>query len=524
MKSKTVPLLFVLAAAVLGAVFFITRRVVVSGEKSLTRAKIVTPKSSSSSGSETDSHSSGVESEKYETFVPLYSGETLISTLTIDINNDGYDDEVIIVRKSNSQNLWIVAAPIDPESGFYERLEPIKTEFTRTRTFSYSGMDVTGEHKNALIYQGLADDGNYIMKIYLCTTERGSSKLENIGDFSCDGTVFIQQTERSESYALAMSKGESFSVWVYKSDKPEGENAEDAAKAGNTVGQNQIQQEYKWNPASQKYELSREIKVTAGRLAATELSRIQDGTVETFASFLDGLWYKTSNTDGNIRYLYFNFDNNEIVQLYRDTQEVYEWEDSKLRHNGIYLTAVNADIMNLHRRFDIALVNTDEIKITLRDDINLVISENTLWDGNYKKMSLQGTFEDAAEKTEEDIYLRELKAAGAWTTADSAVSVSFGDYTFKAKTEVLEETGVYSVCKIGTYDVIMFRSDFENSLFGETYSMSFGTKTVTETVKRKTVEKVVTDYDTITFTPVKITSTDCFAAEGKSYTFARESQ
>ena len=494
MKSKTVLVLFVIAAALIAGVFFISQKVMSKDAKSSTRARIVTPKSSTSANSENESSSSSFESEKYETFVPLYSGETLISALTIDINNDGYDDEVIIVRRANSQNLWIVVAPIDPDTGFYERLDPIKTEFTRTRTFSYSGMDVTGEHKNALIYQGLADDGNYIMKIYLCSTEHGKSKLENIGDFTCDGTVFIQQTERSESYALAMSKGESFSVWVYKSDKAENAAGEASSDGKNTVGQNQIQQEYKWNSSNQKYELAREIKVTAGHLAATELSRIQDGTTETFASFLDGLWYKTSNSDGNIRYIYFNYGENEIVQLYRDIQEVYEWEDSKLRHNGIYLTAVNADIMTLHRRFDIALVNTDEIKITLRDDINLVISENTLWDGNYKKMSMQSAFGESSEATEENVFVKELKAAPFWTTADAAVSVSFSDFTFNIKTEVLEESGVYSVGKIGTYDIIMFRSDSENSLFGETYSMTFGTKTITENVnlihsRRKCNEK-----------------------------------
>ena len=522
MKSKTVPLLFVLAAAILAAVFFISRRFVVSGDKSLTRAKIVTPKSYSSTGSENDLHSSSLESEKYETFVPLFSGETLISTLTIDINSDGYDDEVIIIRKAGSQNLWIVAALIDPETGFYERLDPIQTEFTRTRTFSYSGMDVIGDHQNALVYQGLADDGNYIMKIYLCTTEHNRSKLENIGDFSCDGTVFIQQTERSESYALAMSKGESFSVWVYKSDKPE--NSEGEAAAKNSVGQNQIQQEYKWKPVNRKYELAREIKVTAGRLAATELSRIQDGTVETFASFLEGLWYKTSNSDGNIRYIYFNYDNNEIVQLYRDTQEVYEWEDSKLRHNGIYLTAVNADIMTLHRRFDIALVNTDEIKITLRDDINLIISENTLWDGNYKKMNMESAFGDATEQGEENEFLKILRQGALWQTADSSVAIKFSDFGYSLTTEVLEENGIYSVSKIGTYNVLTFRSDFDNSVMGTAYSLSFGTKTITETVKRQTVERTVIDYDTIIFTPVKVTSTDCFAAEGRTYTFTREAQ
>ena len=521
MKSRTVPVLFVLAAALIAGVFFISKKMLTKEDKSSTRARIVTPKSSASANSENETSPSSIESEKYETFVPLYSGETLISTLTIDINNDGYDDEVIIVRKASSPNLWIVAALIDSDSGFYERLEPIETQFTRTRTFSYMGMDVTGEHKNALVYQGLADDGNYIMKIYLCAEQRGISYLRNIGDFSCDGTVFIQQTERSESYALAMSKGESFSVWVYKSDTPqtsEGDNSK------SSVGQNQIQQEYKWNPGSQKYELAREINVTAGRLAATELSRIQDGTVETFADFLEGLWYKTSNTDGNIRYMYFNYADNEIIQLYKDIQEVYEWEDSKLRHNGIYLTAVNADIMNLHRRFDIALVNTDEIKITLRDDINLIISENTQWDGNYKKMSLQETFGDFAAATEKGVYQKELQKGDAWTTADATVTLNFSEFTYSLLNGGLTETGIYSVEKIGSYNVIQFRSDSDGSILGETYSMEFGTKVITETVKRKTVEKIVTDFDVITFTPVKLTSTDCFAVEGRSYVLSRNAQ
>ena len=50
----------------------------------------------------------------------------------------------------------------------------------------------------------------------------------------------------------------------------------------------------------------------------------------------------------------------------------------------------------------------------------------------------------------------------------------------------------------------------------------FGEKTVTEKVKKKTVEKTVTDYDTIIFTPVKITTTDCFATEGRIFTLTRK--
>ena len=181
--------------------------------------------------------------------------------------------------------------------------------------------------------------------------------------------------------------------------------------------------------------------------------------------------------------------------------------------------------MNLHRRFDIALINTDEIRITLRDDINLLISESTLWDGNYKKMSLQASFGDSAESNVANEFSRELKKEKSlWTNADSTLSISFGDCTYTLQNSGLSETGVFSVGKIGSYDIIQFRSDFENSVLCEAYSMTFGTKTVTETVRRKTVEKVVTDYDTITFAPVKLTSTDCFATEGKTYILTREMQ
>ena len=93
MKTKTIPLLFLFIALILGGVFFLTRKVFTNKKDTSIRAKVVTPKSSVSEEVETEKWSSAVETEKYETFVPLISGETLISTLTIDLNNDGYDDD-----------------------------------------------------------------------------------------------------------------------------------------------------------------------------------------------------------------------------------------------------------------------------------------------------------------------------------------------------------------------------------------------------------------------------------------------
>ena len=517
MKTKSITLIFLIVALLLGAGFMASKKFIIKSEKTTTRAKIVTPKGSQSSENEADldRQNSGFNSENYDTFIELLPSETLINTLTIDFNNDGYDDEVITVRKLGSEVFTIIPGLFNPETADYDRLEDIPTSISRIRTFSLSGMDLTGDHRNALIYQGVADDGNYVMQLFLWESQNDNEiegELIKIGDFTSDGTIFIQQIERSDSYELSLSRGESFSVWVYESEKIEDEK-------GNIVaGQNQIQREYKWNSVTKMYELANEIKVTAGKLAANELSRIQDGTVETFAAFLDGLWYKTSSDDGVLRYIYFNYDKLEIILLQSDSQEVYEWDNSKLRHNGIYLYTVNSDITNLQRRFDILLTSVEEIKITLYDSIGLVIKESSVWDGQYKKLSLQSSIEET-EVEEKNNYIAALEAQPLWTTTDGMNTLSLKDHRYTFTFDGMQEQGVYSVMKIGSYNVLQLRSTSFDSTLNQTYAMEFGTKVVTETVKKQTVEKTVIDYDTIIFTPVKINPTDCFATDGRSYTF-----
>ena len=506
--------MFIIIAILLGAGFLASKKIITKKDNTAVRAKIVTPKGSQTSDADNDSDrvNSDFNSENFDTFIALRSNETLINTITIDFNNDGYDDEVITVRKTGSENFTIVPGLFNPETADYDRLEDIPTSISKIRTFSLSGMDLIGDHCNSLIYQGVADDENYVMQIFLW--EPDEDKILKIGDFVSDGTIFIQQTERSDSYQLSLSKGESFSVWVYESEKVIDENGKIVA------GQNQIQKEYKWNAGSKKYELANEIKVTAGKLAANELSRIQDGTVETFAAFLDGLWYKTSNDDNVIRYIYYNYENREIILLQSDVQEVYEWEDSKLRHNGIYLYTVNSDITNLQRRFDLLLISVDEIKITLYDSIGLIIKESSEWDGQYKKMSLQSSFEEP-EDEEKNRYLLELEGDTLWSTVDGLNTISLNDSRYTFLFDDMQEEGLYSMMEIGSYNVLALRATSFNTVLNQFYALEFGTKTITETVKKKTVEKTVTDYDTITFTPVKITPTDCFATDGKVYTFTR---
>ncbi|MCQ2597223.1 MAG: pallilysin-related adhesin [Treponema sp.] len=504
MKTKLVSVIFVLAVAALGVFFFFFRNRAESESDISKQAKIINPKFSETVKSESEHSEASFDQESFTSFIPLSGTETLISTLIFDFDNDTYEDQVIVVRKADSSYLWLVIGLYDPATKNYDRVKDIQTNISKTGTFTYSNLDVIGNHTQALIYQGVEDSGDYVMNIFRCEGTGLTAEIENVGSFASDGTVFIQQTERSESYELAISNGESFSVWVYSSDKKEGEDEKKSAT-------NQIQTEYRWNSFSKKYEFNRSTTVTASRLAARELSRIQDGTIETFAAFMDGLWYKTSNTDNTIRYLSFNYPEKEIIFLNGDTEEVYYWEDSKLRHNGIYLTTTNSIISSLQRRFDIMLVGVDEIRVTVRDDVKMIIGEGSLWDGNYKKISSDFSFSQNVKT----VPFSQKVTSKKWVSSDGLMSLVFDGYNYSVTSGIDSEKGIFSIFSVDKDNVLQLRTTEGWSDFGTDYSLSFGTKVITETVKRKTVEKIVTDEDALILTPVKVTPKECYPTDGR---------
>ena len=516
MKTKLVAVLFAVVIAGLAVVFYFSKNKSDPEVTVTNQAKIVNPKYKKETQTDVQINEDNFETESFTSLVDLAPTETLISTLVCDLDGDTYDDQIVVVRKADSRYLFVVVGIYNTESKRYERIADIDTGIGKTGTFAYSVLDVIGNHSQALIYQGYDDKDDYILNIFLCNKNENDVELLNIGTFESDGTVFVQQTERSESYELAISNGESFSVWVYSSDKKEAEEG-DSNPPKQNAGLNQIQAEYKWNPLTMQYEFSRSTTVSAGHLAAKELSRIQDGTVETFADFMEGLWYKTSNTDNTIRYLYFNYADKEVIFLSDDAEESYVWEDSKLRHNGIFLTTSNSIITSLVRRFLITLVNVDEVRISVRDEISMNISESSLWDGSYKKTPSSYTFGN------EDPYkgVNEFSAkitVRQWQE-DENITLSFDGVKYSAGAGEAVESGVYSIFKVADDFVVQFRPLSDYRVLEKEYMMVFGTKVIEETVKKKKVEKIVVDEDSLIFTPVKITPTEVFLQDGKVIDF-----
>lgn len=522
MKTKIVAVLFSLMIIGLGAFFFYSKTHKNKISENTKQAKIITPKRVSEEQAAEAASENSFDSETFTSFISLRPSETLISTLILDFDNDTFDDQIIVVRKAGDQQLYIITGIYNKDTDTYERVSEIPTEISKTGTFSYSTMDVIGNHTQSLIYEGIKDDGNSVMKIFSCQKKKDKIELVEIGNFVSDGTVFIQQAERNDYYEMNIANGESHSVWIYSSE-PQTENAEGDTKANSakSTGLNQIQTEYRYNPKTGRYEFNTSITVTAGRLAAKELSRVQDGTVETFANYLNGLWYKTSNTSGTMRYLFFDYEAQEIIFLNDDVEEVYNWENSKIRHNGIYVTTSNTIISSLHRRFDISLTNMDEIRAFIRDDVNLFIGENSLWDGTYKKASQSNFSLEQVKKA----GMREKIIKKLWIESLSDIRLTLSDKEYLATNKEGEkEEGLYAFIKIGDELVIQLRpnSGTGKVLDDTDYSLKYGTKVIEETVKRVTTKKTVTDEGTMIMTPVRITPREFIETEGRILTFNLE--
>ncbi len=504
---------FIICMIVAVLAFTLVYRFAFYEEKDIVQPKSIKPFTGNSvDGSQTDS--SVDEMASMTSFIPLLPTETLISTISMDFDGDTLDDQIVAVRKSGSEFLYLIVGLYNSDTNSYDRSAEISTEITKDRTFFFTGLDVTGSHKNALVYQGVKNNGDYVMKIFHCVRRKNNMEINTIGDFISDGTIFIQQTDRTDAYENAQAWGAAFPVWVYSSDKADEKNE-------NSSVVSQVQTQYRWNYDEQKYVQTKQLVITGSKVAAKELQKIQNGNLSTFTNFLNGLWYK-KNSSGKPSYIYFNYETKEIIFLSDDTEGVYIWEDSNLRRSGIYITSINSIISSMKRRFDIMVTNMDEVYIHVNDNVGMLIKETNIWDGTYKKMSFQNTFGDEKKEILSDRYVEEFEKNDRWVDDEGNV------YTFKNNGYEIygakNGSGLFVIDTVAAFPVIQLCSRTPESGIHLSYAMKFQVDKVTvpSTRRNRPPEvKEVENTDIIHFYPVRISADNCYAVDGRSIRLVR---
>jgi hypothetical protein len=301
-------------------------------------------------------------------------------------------------------------------------MNEIETGILHEQSFSYSCMDMTGQHRNALVYSGLAGDGDFVMQIYLVSGRAPLVTLAIIGNFRTNGTIFVQQVDRYDAYEAARTAGASYPVWVYGQD------------SANPDSLDTVQTMYDWSASAGRYVMVSQRRVTEQRRSSTELARILGGGIEGIGAYLEGIWTKNSSDDGTRRDLYFNYTDKEITFFYEDIQEIYRWERNMVRRNGLYVTAINAAIANLQRQIDLNFTGLGEFSLRIQDDVRMNISESSLWNGSYRKLTEvaagTGDMTNSAAKRQAafKVLTETLLEKPAWKAPDGSI-LHFGPAT-----------------------------------------------------------------------------------------------
>jgi hypothetical protein len=439
-----------------------------------------------------------IQGSELVSLIPLRDNEILVETLNTDFDGDGYDDQVNAVRRrasgstASSGPITLIIGIYDPVTNLYRRVDEIDTGIAHEQSFSYNIMDMTGNHRNSLVYSGLAANGDYVMQVFLVAGTSPGVSVAIIGNFRTNGTIFIQQVDRYDTYEASRAAGASWPVWVYSQDIASGD------------AMDTVQTRYDWSPGAGRYVLGETRRVREQRHSSAELARIAAGGMDTLGPYLDGVWTQVNSIDQSERSVFFDYQGGELSFVYDDIQEIYVWSRNVLRRNGVYISAVNAAVANIQRQIEATLTGMGELSLRVQDDVRMNISENSLWDGAYRKV-LPGEADPGGAKRggAKDSVIALIAEKPTWTALDTGTGAAAGVLTFGPEPGTFvfaAAPGRYALQSFDRGTVIEFRD--VDALSG-TYAISVDEGTL---VLQKVVVHPGT-YAVTSATPLKFTST-----------------
>lgn len=396
------------------------------------------------------------DESKIQPLIMIGSDETFLQAITVDLDRDGAADQVCAVKKTSDQSILLIPGIQNPLTGEYARLDPINTSITQARTLVFYSLDLTGDRNNALVFSGMTQDNMQILAAYIPETDQnGNTSMMAIVNLRADGSITIQDVNRSDAYNLGLTQGESYPILTYNSDPDSPETLD------------QIERMYVWEKNLKRYIQKTETRVPGKKIETKLVNQLQSGNIDSFEQFLDGLWYTTAATGTDqSRSLFFDLENSEIVFYTESTEEVYIKESGAPRRYGMYITTRNNSISSIRRLIDIELTGIDEIRLKVVEDVKLKIAVASAWDGIYRKKSATGAATSASRASRPDNEGLFLPPLDAWKAEDGAILKTTRNRYILTR-GAAEESGSWAFLSVGGEPVLQMKADGEQkkSLF-----------------------------------------------------------
>jgi len=398
------------------------------------RTRIIVPASSGSLEAASALAEQMAYEDRYSLKVFLAEGEQSILVLNHNFDSDAIEEQVVAYRNLNDGEdpVYIAFIAYDERLRSYRRLWNAPTAAAMPGTVSMYTMDILGDRSSCIVITGMNRQGEHTMTVYRKNSgEDWTLPFRKIAEIQMDGSIAIQETERTGAYRQGIALGQPFVITAYGSD-PASENLLD-----------RIEISYEYSQARGIFGQTRISRVPGSQIEQRRLREILSGNAKVFEEFINDLWYHV-NADGTIdrsQYLYFDPAKREIIFYGDETQQVFNWQSSNSTRYGIYISSQNISVTTLRRIMDIEMVTLDSIRMRVSEDVRIRIDVSMLWDGLYRRA---GSLARSSESEK-----------GIQPYTDATYDSSIGRFSFHSNGEYELSSGASTVK--GRY--VFFRAD-----------------------------------------------------------------
>jgi len=349
-----------------------------SGPQERHRTRIIVPASLGSSEADSVLAEQMAYDDRYNLKVFLGERENAIMVLNHDFNSDSIEEQVVAFLSQNDGESPVRVAFIAYDEGLnaYRRLWDAPAAAAIPGTVSINIMDLLGDRSSCIIVTGMNRQGEHTMTVYRNNPgEDWGQPFQKIAEIQVDGSIAVQETERTGAYRQGIAAGKPFAITAYGSDR-DSENLLD-----------RIEIFYEYDQQRGIFAQSRISRVPGSQIEQRRLREILSGNVRVFEEFINDLWYHVG-ADGTVdrnQYLYFDPAKREIIFYGEETQQVFVWQRSNPTRYGIYVSSQNISVTTLRRSLDIEMVSLDSIRMRVSEEVRIRIVVGMPWDGLYRR-------------------------------------------------------------------------------------------------------------------------------------------
>jgi hypothetical protein len=401
--------------------------------------------------------------------VPIERSEKLIQVLNLNLDLDLSEEQILVLgAKDPEAPLRIAVVDYDAVRGTYLRGWEGITGSTNPRLFEVSQKDLVGDHNQEIVCRGINGRGEQVLDVFRKTPAPSGVGLyyTKICQVVSEGSIEIQEIERSEGYRLGQKNGPSFAIYAYSRDKA----------SPNLL--DRIRTTYQWQYQQNRYVLTSEEKLPGAVVEERQLKELfADPSIEAFESYLAGPWY-LAGSEGREEIILFSPEERRITIYSGQVEEIYVWQTSfRSLPNRLYILGANESIESIQKRIT--------VEVTALNTIEVSILGSEEWDrssGRYLKLT-EELQEQLLKQKKTEVKPASILLKGIYRD-DQGTEIIFDPphFTWIGKRQFSGGFAVISLDKT----VLYLKGLDENGLPGQeaTYIMEFTEKKEGQTVLR----------------------------------------